>query len=204
MRASNRLRILLISFFWAPLQTQKEIHSVYWLLLSTSVFYSQPCLRPPETSLTLSPSFSHPSLHLTFPDQQTDHCSLGIFQTLFIIQYSGVTVDVPSYEILHPLGLIFLSPFPLWLTDHIADHHISLGGIEDAHLELCHWNIQTSRWFKINKTTILIPGCDKMLSCNVVGHVEEHHSLSLGVSTIVLVVFNKLLWIQWKSVMVID
>ena len=89
-------------------------------------------------------------------------------------------------------------------NDHIADHHISLGGIEDARLELCHCNIQTSRWFKINETAILLLGCDTMLSCNVVGHVEEHHPLSLGVSTIVLVVFNKLLRLQCKSFMVIE
>ena len=105
------------------------------------------------------------------------------FQTILIIQDSKVTVDVPSYKIPHPLGFLFPSPVSLWLTDHIADHHILIGGIEYDYLELFRCNIQTRRWFNINETTITLLGCDTILSCNVVGHVEEQHPLSLGVSS---------------------
>ena len=108
--------------------------------------------------------FSHTSMNLKFPDQHIYHCSIEFFQTLFIIQDYGVTVDVPSYKIPHPLGLLLLSPVSLLMTDQIADHHILLGGIEDACLELYHCNIQTSRWLKINKTTILILVFNTMLS----------------------------------------
>ena len=147
---------------------------------------------------------SHPYPHLTLTDQQTNHFSLSIFQTLLIIQDSWVTVDVPSLKTPHQIGFLFISPVSLWFNDQIANHHTLIGGIEDSCLELCHRNIQTRRWFNINETTILLLGCDTIISCNMVGHVEEHNLLSLGVSLILLVVFNKLLRLQCKSVMFAD
>ena len=148
-------------------------------------------MRPLEPFLPLSPSFSSTSLHLKFPNQQTDRCSLRCFHTFLIIQDSGVTVEVTSYKIPHPLGFLFIRPVSLWLTDQISDHHISLGGIEDSCLELCHCNIQTRRCFNINETTIILLGCNTgwSASCGLMACVGPTVLFQRGVPCTTSIIF---------------
>ena len=150
-------------------------------------------MRPPESSLSLSPSFSHPSMHLTLTDQQTDHCSLGI--SPYSSHNSGLWSNCLRYQLRNTASVWLPFYFPCLLvidwSDGLSPH-------------LAQWNIQTRRWFKINEMTIILLGWYTIPSCDMVGHVEEHHPSSLGFSMIFLVVFNKIPWIQYKSVMVIE